>query len=120
MTWGRDTDPETVDRFAAMVDADWFITGHQPCDEGFRQANHRQIIIDGTDPYPTYCLFPAREPMSMDRLRAGLRVVPLAVYGAGLRGHQNTAQTANSSDVSHAESAQVCAPGSTAATAMTG
>ena len=59
LTWGRDTDPETADRFAAMVDADWFITGHQPCDEGFRQANHRQIIIDGTDPYPAYCLFSA-------------------------------------------------------------
>ena len=41
LTWGRDTDPEVADRFAAMVDADWFITGHQPCDEGFRQANHR-------------------------------------------------------------------------------
>ncbi len=58
MTWGRDTDPAVADRFAAMVDADWFICGHQPCDEGFRQANHRQIIIDGTDPYPAYCLFP--------------------------------------------------------------
>ncbi|MGZ3337980.1 MAG: metallophosphoesterase, partial [Isosphaeraceae bacterium] len=45
LTWGRDNTPETADRFAAMVDADWFITGHQPCDEGFRQANHRQIII---------------------------------------------------------------------------
>ena len=60
LTWGRDTTPETADRFAAMVDADWFITGHQPCDEGFRQANHRQIIIDGTNPYPAYCLFPAQ------------------------------------------------------------
>jgi hypothetical protein len=79
LTWGRDSDPETVDRFATMVDADWFITGHQPCDEGYRQANHRQLIIDGTDPYPTYCLFPAREPVTMDRLRAGLRVVPLAI-----------------------------------------
>ena len=52
LTWGRDTDPAIADRFAAMVDADCFISGHQPCDEGFRQANHRQIIIDGTDPYP--------------------------------------------------------------------
>ncbi len=59
LTWGRDTTPETADRFAAMVDADFFVTGHQPCDEGFRQANHRQIIIDGTNPYPCYCLFPA-------------------------------------------------------------
>ncbi len=53
LTWGRDTSTETLDRFATMVDADWFITGHQPCDERcFRLANHRQIIIDGTDPYP--------------------------------------------------------------------
>jgi hypothetical protein len=62
-----------------MVDADWFITGHQPCDEGFRQANHRQVIIDGTNPYPTYCLFPAREPVTMESLLAGVRT--LSVVG---------------------------------------
>jgi hypothetical protein len=77
LTWGRNTEPETIDRFAAMVDADWFITGHQPCDEGFRQANHRQIIIDGTDPYPTYCLFPAREAVTIESLLEGIRVLSL-------------------------------------------
>ena len=60
--------PETADRFAAMVDADLFVTGHQPCDDGFRQANHRQLIIDGTDPYPACCLFPAREPVTIETL----------------------------------------------------
>jgi hypothetical protein len=68
MTWGRDTDPETIDRFASMMDADWFITGHQPCDTGFRQANHRQIIIDGTDPCPSYCLFPATGTVTVESL----------------------------------------------------
>jgi hypothetical protein len=68
LTWGRDTTPETADRFAAMVDADWFITGHQPCDEGFRQANQRQIIIDGTNPFPAYCLFPALGAVTMESL----------------------------------------------------
>ena len=68
LTWGRDTTPETADRFAAMVDADWFITGHQPCDEGFRQANHRQIIIDGTNPHPAYCLFPAFGAVTIESL----------------------------------------------------
>ncbi|MGZ3379679.1 MAG: metallophosphoesterase [Isosphaeraceae bacterium] len=68
LTWGRDNTPETADRFAAMVDADWFITGHQPCDEGFRQANHRQIIIDGTNPYPAYCLFPALGAVTIESL----------------------------------------------------
>jgi hypothetical protein len=78
LTWGRDTAPETIDRFAAMVDADWFVTGHQPCDEGFRQANHRQIIIDGTAPDPTYCLFPAREPITIEGLVACVKVLPIA------------------------------------------
>jgi hypothetical protein len=77
LTWGRDTSPETADRFATMVDADWFITGHQPCDEGYRQANHRQIIIDGTDPCPTYILFPAREPVTMSSLLASARILSL-------------------------------------------
>ena len=70
LTWGRDTAPETADRFAAMVDADYFVTGHQPCDEGFRQANHRQIIIDGTNPYPCYCLFRTLEPVTIESLLA--------------------------------------------------
>jgi hypothetical protein len=77
LTWGRNTEPETIDRFAAMVDADWFITGHQPCDEGFRQANHRQIIIDGRAIDPTYCLFPAREPMTIERLVACVKALPI-------------------------------------------
>jgi len=77
LTWGRDTTPQTVDRFAATVDADWFITGHQPCDSGFAKPNHRQIIIDGTDPYPAYCLFPAREPVTIERLLECVKIVPL-------------------------------------------
>jgi hypothetical protein len=75
LTWGRDTTPETVDRFAAMVDADWFITGHQPCEEGFRQANHRQIIIDGTNPYPAYCHFPAREQVTVESLVGSVHIL---------------------------------------------
>lgn len=75
LTWGRDTAPETVDRFAAMVDADWFITGHQPCEEGFRQPNHRQLIIDGTDPRPMSCLFPANDPVTIETLLKGIRLL---------------------------------------------
>src|SRR3954447_5874169 len=78
LTWGRNTEPETIDRFASMVDADWFITGHQPCDEGYRQANHRQIIIDGTAQDPTYCLFPARDPVTIERLVECVKVLPIA------------------------------------------
>jgi hypothetical protein len=81
LTWGRDTTPETADRFAALVDADWFITGHQPCDEGFRQANHRQIIIDGTNPFPAYCLFSAREPVTIESLVKSTHILDVLAAG---------------------------------------
>ncbi|MDB5348995.1 MAG: hypothetical protein JWN86_242 [Planctomycetota bacterium] len=76
MTWGRDTAIETAERFAELVDADLFICGHQPCDEGFRRANDRLLILDGTDPLPVYCRFPARGPVTMDALVAGVKSIP--------------------------------------------
>jgi hypothetical protein len=78
LTWGRDTSAETIERFAAVVDADWFVTGHQPCDEGFCQANHRQIIIDGTEPHPAYCLFPTTEPVTIESLLGYVRLFALS------------------------------------------
>jgi hypothetical protein len=73
ITWGRDSSVETVDRFARLVDADLFITGHQPCDEGFRAPNPRQLILDSTEPKPTACLFPGTGPIRMSTLLAGIR-----------------------------------------------
>ena len=61
-----------------MVDADFFVTGHQPCDLGFRQANHRQIIIDGTNPYPAYCLFPTTSPTTIDALMKCVHIIDVA------------------------------------------
>lgn len=78
VTWGRNTEPETADRFATMIDADLFVCGHQPCEEGFRQPNHREVIVDGTDPYPAYCLFPAQGPITIETLLAGTKIVPMA------------------------------------------
>lgn len=77
LTWGRDDSAETIDRFASMVDAEFFVTGHQPCEAGYRQANHRQIIIDGTDPYPAYCLFTTGSALTIDQLLQSVRLVPL-------------------------------------------
>ena len=75
MTWGRDTDAAVADRFAAMVDADFFICGHQPCDEGFRQTNPRTIIIDGTNPYPAYCLFSTTAPTMIEDLLKCVHII---------------------------------------------
>jgi hypothetical protein len=50
-------------------------TPNRVFDEGFRVANHRMLILDGTDPHPGSCLFPAQAPITFDDLVAGVRVV---------------------------------------------
>lgn len=72
ITWGRGADDATADRFADLVDADLFVTGHEPTDEGHRVANRRQLIIDGTPPLPSGCLFPAAGPIDLAGLVAGV------------------------------------------------
>ncbi len=72
MTWGRDTHPAHVDRLAEILDAKLFITGHHPCDEGYRVANHRHLILDATDPYPGYCLFDTEKEATLEGLIRGV------------------------------------------------
>jgi hypothetical protein len=38
-------------------------------------ANHRQIVIDGTDPYPAYCLFPITAPTTIEALMKCVHII---------------------------------------------
>src|SRR5207244_3997422 len=58
LLWGRDVRAATVAAFLEKVDADWLITGHIPCTEGFAVPNERQIILDAQGMPGCYCLFP--------------------------------------------------------------
>jgi hypothetical protein len=77
LTWGRDLSDATVDRFGQLVDADLFLIGHHPCEGGFQRGNDRVVILDGTDPYPAYCHFSPREPLTIETLLECVRIVPL-------------------------------------------
>ena len=45
LTWGRDHSQKTLDKMARLLDADIFILGHQPQEEGFCQAGENLLII---------------------------------------------------------------------------
>jgi hypothetical protein len=77
MVWGRDPRLETAERFAAMVDADLFVLGHHPAEDGIMRLNDRAIVLDATDPNPGACLFSAQDPMTLDTLIAGFKGIPL-------------------------------------------
>ena len=63
LTWGRDTTPETANRFAEMVDADWFVTGHQPCEDGLPPGQ------PSPDHYRRNQSLPGLLPLRRNRLR---------------------------------------------------
>jgi hypothetical protein len=83
LTWGRDLSAETADRFAGLVDADLFLIGHHACESGQANPNPRTVVLDGTDPHPSACLFPAKGPVDLSTLLAGIRVVPSATSRNG-------------------------------------
>jgi hypothetical protein len=72
IVWGRDVSEENAARFLKLVDADWLITGHIPCDQGFDLPNSFQIILDSLGPCAGYCLLPANRSLNRENLVGGI------------------------------------------------
>jgi hypothetical protein len=68
LVWGRDLSATTAAAFLAKMDADWLITGHIPCDNGFYLPNPQQIILDALGTPTGYCLFPADRALTHEEL----------------------------------------------------
>lgn len=68
LLWGRSTSLVGVEGFLKKVDADYLITGHIPCPNGFDIPNDRQVILDCIGEPAAFCLFPTGRPLSHDEL----------------------------------------------------
>jgi len=68
LVWGRDTSQANIEAFLAKVDADFLISGHIACDDGYDTPNTRQLIIDSADRPASYCLFPTDRPLTLEEL----------------------------------------------------
>jgi hypothetical protein len=68
LVWGRDLSEANAEAFLRRVDADWLITGHIPCEEGFMTPNTRQLILDAMGTPACCCLFPTDSPVTMQDL----------------------------------------------------
>ncbi len=72
IVWNRDHSQANVEAFLMKVDADWIITGHIPCEQGFAVPNDRQIILDALGTPACCCLFPTDRPVTQQDLLAGI------------------------------------------------
>ncbi|MFL5243348.1 MAG: metallophosphoesterase [Gemmataceae bacterium] len=70
LVWGRDTSANNAAAFLKLVDADWLITGHIPCDQGYDRPNPHQIILDSLGAVAAYCLFPTEKRLNYEELSA--------------------------------------------------
>lgn len=68
LVWGRDTSQVNVEHYLETVDADWLISGHIVCEDGYAVPNDRQIILDSMASPAACCLFPCAEPITQAEL----------------------------------------------------
>ncbi len=64
LVWGRDFRSENAAAFARLVGADVLIHGHEPCLNGFRVPNERQIILDCCGRRACYLILPLDRPLT--------------------------------------------------------
>jgi len=58
LVWGRDYSQANADAFAEVAGVNAFLTGHEPCEAGFKVPNSRQVILDCCDQPACYALLP--------------------------------------------------------------
>ena len=72
LVWGRDASLENAVAHLGKFDADWLITGHIPCPEGFATPNEKQLIVDALGAPACCCLFSADRVVTYSELVAGV------------------------------------------------
>jgi hypothetical protein len=78
LVWGRDYRSENAAAFAKLARANVLVNGHEPCPDGFRVPNDRQIILDCCGERTSYLLLPVGEPLSHAQLVERIRPLPAA------------------------------------------
>jgi hypothetical protein len=68
LVWGRNLSEANAAAFLERVDADWLITGHIPCPDGFMTPNARQLVLDAMGTPACCCLFPTDRPVTLAKL----------------------------------------------------
>ena len=66
LVWGRDFREENARAFAASVEANVLIHGHEPCPNGYSVPNSRQVIIDSHANKACYIMLPVGKRLSQE------------------------------------------------------
>jgi hypothetical protein len=73
LVWGRDFRERNAQAFAELLQARVLIHGHEPCSEGYRVPNSRQVILDCVGPHAHYVLLPVSEVLTQAQVVAAIK-----------------------------------------------
>jgi hypothetical protein len=76
LVWGRYQTPEEVDDLARILDADYFLCGHQPQETGYAVVSPRMLIIASDHNHGVLLPIDLKKPYDMAALERAIR--PLA------------------------------------------
>jgi len=76
MVWGRHHTEACLRTLAELLDADYFICGHQPQETGYAVRYDRMVILASEHNHGVFLPFDLRKPVTIASLTAGIR--PLA------------------------------------------
>ncbi|MDO4550397.1 MAG: metallophosphoesterase [Planctomycetia bacterium] len=65
LVWGRDYRQVNADIFAEIVNADILVTGHDPCLDGCKFPNFRQVVLDCCGPCACVMLIPTDSSVTL-------------------------------------------------------
>jgi hypothetical protein len=75
LVWGRYQTADVLDALAKLLDADLFICGHQPQEDGYEVRHGRMIIIASDHNHGVFLPFDLKKPYSVDDLIRSMRPV---------------------------------------------
>ena len=75
LVWGRDVRPDTLAGFLEKVDADYLISGHIPCEQGYDRPSERHLILDTQGHPAAFAILPADRPLEPDELSDCVRLL---------------------------------------------
>lgn len=73
LVWGRGHTQHTLDRFAEMVDARFFIVGHTPQDDGYEVVGDKMIILASDHAQGVFLPIDLAKPLTLDKLVSSIR-----------------------------------------------
>lgn len=73
LVWGRYQTPQVIESLCEMLDADFFICGHQPQETGYEVLHERMVILASDHSHGVFLTLDLSKPVTLESLTRNIR-----------------------------------------------